>query len=69
MKRIRTQLFPNFGYLYFDILKILIDADSYDKLRDSIKSTENYLDILKEVPDPAKKEDMNFVSRNIEDSI
>jgi len=55
IKKIRPQLIPNFGYLYPDSMKPLIDADSLEKLKEAVKSVENYRDVLKDVPDPAKK--------------
>lgn len=62
MKKTRLQLLPNFGYLYYDMVKPLVDADSFEKLREAIKLTENYLEVLKDVPDPSKKEEMTFQS-------
>lgn len=48
------------GYLYPDSQAALRNAVTLDALKESIKGVENYKDIVKDAPDPQRKEEQNF---------
>jgi len=53
----RKRLCPALGYLYPDCKTALLSCNSLDQLREAVKGIENYKDVLKDAPDPAKAED------------
>jgi len=58
-------LFPNFGYLY-ESRKELIVVKDIETLREKCK-VESYKDLLKDIPDPMKREDFTYTTRTIDD--
>jgi len=63
----RKQLCPAMGLLYPDCEKPLMNAMNLEALREALKGVDNYKEILKEVPDPQKKEDFQFQTRTLDD--
>lgn len=63
----RKNLCPNLGYLYPDCQRLLLNAMSIDTMRDNVKGIENYRDILKDAPDPVKKDEFSVATRGLED--
>ena len=63
----RKNLCPNLGYLYPDCQRALFNAQSLDAIRDNVKGIDNYRDILKDAPDPMKKEDFSVATRSLDD--
>jgi V-type H+-transporting ATPase subunit d len=64
----RKNLCPTIGYLYPDSEKNYLQAMTLDALRDAVKGVDNYKDILKEAPDPLKREDFNVSTRYLFES-
>lgn len=58
-------LFPNFGYLY-ETRKDLIEVKDLETLRERCK-VENYKELLKDIPDPLKREEFTFTTKTIDD--
>lgn len=58
-------LFPNFGYLY-ELRKELIVVKDLETLKDKCK-VENYKDLLKDIPDPMKRDEFSFNTKTIDD--
>lgn len=63
----RKNLCPNLGYLYPDCQRLLLNAMSLDVIRDYVKGIDNYRDILKDAPDPMKKEDFSVSTKSLDD--
>jgi V-type H+-transporting ATPase subunit d len=63
----RKALSPSFGNLYPDCEKSLLGSNSLDTLREAVKGIENYKDILKDAPDPTKKEEINNQAKTLDD--
>lgn len=55
LRRNRTQLFPNFGYLY-ELRKELLVVKDLETLKEKAKA-EYYRDLLRDVPDPMKRDE------------
>jgi len=66
-KNTRKRLCPALGYLYPDCEKDLADATTLDGLRDCVKGISNYQDLLKEAPDPTKREEFGPQTRSLDD--
>ncbi len=64
---IRKQLSPALGLLYPDSEKALLSATSLDMLKDAVRISSVYSNILKEAPDPSKKEDFSVATRTMDD--
>lgn len=58
-------LFPNFGYLY-DLRKDLLVIKDLETLKDKAKA-ENYRELIKDIPDPMKREEFSFTTKTIDD--
>jgi len=58
-------LFPNFGYLY-ELRKDLLVVKDLENLKERCK-VEYYKEILKDIPDPMKREEFSFTTRTIDD--
>lgn len=58
----RKQLSPAMGYLYPDSQAILRTANTLDALKEAVKGVENYKDIVKDAPDPQRREEQNFAT-------
>jgi len=65
----RKELSPAFGLLYPDRYKDVLITATLEDLKLSLKGVGNYLDVLKDVPDPMKKEEFNVTVKTIDDSI
>lgn len=65
LKKNRTTLFPNFGYLY-DLRKELLLIKDLETLKEKVKA-ENYKELIRDVPDPQKREEFNFTTKTIDD--
>ena len=63
----RKKLCPSLGYLYPDCEKQLVDATTLIGLMDAVKGVGNYYDLLKEAPDPSKREDFGPQTRSLDD--
>lgn len=63
----RKNLCPNLGYLYPDCQRMLLNAMTLDAIRDNVKGIDNYREILKDAPDPMKKEDFSVSTRSLDD--
>ena len=63
----RKNLCPNLGYLYPDCQRQLLNAMTLDNIREVVKGVENYREILKDAPDPMKKEDFGVGTRSLDD--
>ena len=63
----RKNLCPNLGYLYPDCQRQLLNAMTLDNIRDVVKGVENYREILKDAPDPMKKEDFGVGTKSLDD--
>ena len=63
----RKNLCPTIGYLYPDCEKQYLQAQTIDSLRDAVKGVDNYKDVLKDAPDPLKKDDFNVSTRTLDD--
>eukprot|EP00825_Cyclidium_porcatum_P031544 TRINITY_DN3341_c0_g1_i1.p1 TRINITY_DN3341_c0_g1~~TRINITY_DN3341_c0_g1_i1.p1 ORF type:complete len:409 (-),score=88.01 TRINITY_DN3341_c0_g1_i1:940-2166(-) len=63
----RKALCPAFGNLYPDSTKKLIAAPSLDTLKDEVKGIENYKELMKDLPDPSKKDEMTFATKTLDD--
>jgi V-type H+-transporting ATPase subunit d len=63
----RKNLCPTIGYLYPDCERMYLQAMTLDTLRDAIKGIDNYREILKDAPDPLKREDFNVSTRTLDD--
>ncbi|KAL4463023.1 hypothetical protein ABPG72_022230 [Tetrahymena utriculariae] len=61
-KEVRDQLTPTLGYLYPDCQTYLKNARSLDEIKEAIKGCENYGNIVKDAPDPSRKEEQNFAT-------
>lgn len=53
---VRKQLCPAMGLLYPDSEKQMLGATNLDMLKEAVKVSSRYLNILKDAPDPSKKE-------------
>lgn len=63
----RKQLSPSCGYLYPDSQRALIGSQNLETMRDAVRGIENYQAILRDAPDPTKKEDFGFATRTLDD--
>lgn len=63
----RKRLCPTIGYLYPDCERDLINATTLDNLRDAVRGINNYYDVLKEVPDPSKRDEFGPETKSLED--
>lgn len=50
------------GYLYPDSQTALKSSRSLDEIKEAVKGVENYKDIVKDAPDPLRKEEQNFAT-------
>lgn len=63
----RKRLCPSIGYLYPDCEQSLLAAMTLDGLKDAVRGIDNYRDLLKDVPDPLKKEDFGVATKTLDD--
>jgi len=56
----RKKVMPNFGYLYPSINSNLIKASTLETLKEVLSPYPQYYNIVKELPDPKKREDFNL---------
>lgn len=63
----RKRLCPTVGYLYPDVEKSYIEATSLDQLREAVRGINNYSDVLKEVPDPNKRDEFGPETKSLDD--
>jgi len=63
----RKRLCPALGYLYPDTEKELVNAASLDGLREAVKGIGNYYELLKEAPDPSKREEFGPQTASLDD--
>lgn len=63
----RKNLCPTIGHLYPDSEKLYLSAMTLDGLRDAVKGVDNYRDLLRDAPDPLKREDFNVSTRTLDD--
>lgn len=63
----RKRLCPALGYLYPDTEKDLVNAASLDGLRDAVKGIGNYAELLKDAPDPSKREEFGPQTTSLDD--
>jgi V-type H+-transporting ATPase subunit d len=63
----RKKLCPSVGYLYPDCEKELVSAVTHEGLKDAVKGISNYYDLLKDAPDPIKKDDFSLQTRTLDD--
>ncbi|KAM3136632.1 hypothetical protein pb186bvf_011268 [Paramecium bursaria] len=63
----RKQLCPTIGTLYPDCERQYLAAAQLEALREAVKGTENYRDLLKDAPDPLKREEFNVSTRTLDD--
>lgn len=63
----RKNLCPNLGYLYPDCQRQLLNAMSLETVRDVVRGIDNYKEILKDAPDPMKKEDFSIATKSLDD--
>ena len=64
---IRKKLCPTFGLLYPDCERSLNESNTLDDLRKAVAGKGNYSDILKDVPDPTKKDEFNISTKTLDD--
>mmetsp|Transcript_48385 Transcript_48385/g.67234 ORF Transcript_48385/g.67234 Transcript_48385/m.67234 type:complete len:387 (+) Transcript_48385:42-1202(+) len=63
----RKKLCPALGYLYPDCERELNKAGNIDELRESVKGISNYYDLLKEAPDPTKRDEFGPHTKTLDD--
>lgn len=63
----RKKLCPALGYLYPDCEKELNKSSNIDELREAVKGISNYYELLKEAPDPSKREEFGPQTRSLDD--
>ncbi|CAD8057005.1 unnamed protein product [Paramecium primaurelia] len=63
----RKQLCPTIGNLYPDCEKMYLQAMTLDTLREAVKGCDNYRDLLKDAPDPLKREEFNVQTKTLDD--
>lgn len=63
----RKRLCPSLGYLYPDCEKALVDSSSLDQLREAVKGINGYYDLLKDAPDPSKREEFGPQTASLDD--
>jgi len=63
----RKRLCPALGYLYPDREKDLVNAASLDQLREAVKGAENYYELLRDAPDPEKREEFGPQTTSLDD--
>jgi V-type H+-transporting ATPase subunit d len=63
----RKKLCPTLGLLYPDCEKDLGAATTLDDLRKAVTGKGNYGDLLRDVPDPAKKEEFSVNTKTLDD--
>jgi V-type H+-transporting ATPase subunit d len=63
----RSELSPTMGYLFPDCSEKIMTCTTLDSLREAVKGISNYRDILKDAPDPAKREEFTFEKETLDD--
>jgi len=63
----RRRLCPSLGYLYPDCEKSLVDSSSLDQLREAVKGINGYYELLKDAPDPSKREEFGPQTTSLDD--
>jgi V-type H+-transporting ATPase subunit d len=56
----RKKVIPNFGYLYPSVTSALIKVNTLDMLRDALGPYPQYYKMVRELPDPKKREEFNL---------
>lgn len=67
MNEIRTKLCPCIGNLYPDIQKNMISVANIENLRESLKSNNLYREMMKNAPDPLKREEFSVSTQSLDD--
>ena len=63
----RKRLCPSLGYLYPDCERELVNVTTLDNLKAAVVGISNYSELLKEAPDPTKKEEYNPNAKSLDD--
>jgi len=63
----RKKLCPTLGLLYPDCEREYQTASNLEELKIAVKGKGNYADILRDVPDPTKKEEFSIHTRTLDD--
>eukprot|EP00330_Aristerostoma_sp_ATCC50986_P012422 CAMPEP_0114594136 /NCGR_PEP_ID=MMETSP0125-20121206/15762_1 /TAXON_ID=485358 ORGANISM="Aristerostoma sp., Strain ATCC 50986" /NCGR_SAMPLE_ID=MMETSP0125 /ASSEMBLY_ACC=CAM_ASM_000245 /LENGTH=369 /DNA_ID=CAMNT_0001794077 /DNA_START=42 /DNA_END=1151 /DNA_ORIENTATION=+ len=63
----RKRLCPALGYLYPDCEKELNKCSNIEELREAVKGISNYHELLKEAPDPSKREEFGPQTKSLDD--
>jgi len=63
----RKRLCPSLGYLYPDCEKALVEVTTLDSLKAAVVGISTYGELLKEAPDPTKKEEYNPNAKSLDD--
>lgn len=63
----RKNLCPSLGYLYPDCERELTAVTTLENLREAVKYFSQYSDMLREVPDPLRKDDFNVDAKSLDD--
>lgn len=64
---LRKQLCPAAGLLYPDVYRELINMQNIDVVRESVKGFEVYYNMLRDAPDPNKKEEFAIGNSSLDD--
>jgi V-type H+-transporting ATPase subunit d len=63
----RKKLCVNQGFLYPDCEKELVNATTLEGLKDAVRGISNYYDLLKDAPDPTKRDDFGPQTKSLDD--
>lgn len=64
---LRKQLCPAGGFLYPDVQRQLLNQFNIESVREQIKGFDIYYTMLKEAPDPVKKEEFSIGNQSLDD--